>query len=73
MLICSKCKNTIDRSDAVLGGYICKVCGKFNPKKEATIQCLDKPAKRQIQFKETMKKISRKFEMFKKIVDYYIK
>ena len=73
MLTCSKCKNTIDESDAILGGYICKSCGRFNPKKESIIQCLEKPAKQQIQIKETIKKITRKFEMIKKLVDFCIK
>jgi hypothetical protein len=73
MLTCSKCKNTIDESDAILGGYICKSCGRFNPKKEATIQCLEKPAKRQVYFKDTIKKVTREFKMLKKLIDFYTK
>ena len=60
---CSKCKRMIDITESVLGGYICKVCGKFNPKLEPVIQCLEKPAKGQIEIK---KKIKRIFEMLYK-------
>ena len=53
----------IDITESVLGGFICKVCGKFNPKLEPVIQCLEKPAKGQIEIK---KKIKRIFEMLYK-------
>ena len=54
---CSRCKNTMDLTHAVLGGYLCKICGKFNPKLEPTITCLEKPAKAQIDFKRTIKRV----------------
>ena len=60
---CSKCKRMLDLTEAVLGGYVCRVCGKFNPKLEPTITCLEKPAKAQIEIK---KKIKRIFEMLYK-------
>ena len=73
MLICSKCKNTIDERDAILRGYVCKVCGKFNLLQEATMHCFEKPARRQLSFKQTVKKITRKLEMIKKLIDFRIK
>jgi DNA-directed RNA polymerase subunit RPC12/RpoP len=66
MIRCSKCKNTIDESDAVLGGYICKSCGRFNPKKESIIQCLEKPAKRNLDFKKIVKQIGKGVDMLKR-------
>jgi hypothetical protein len=47
----------LDSLDAVLGGWFCKVCGKFTPKlePESQIICLEKPAKIQSSFKEKLK------------------
>lgn len=70
MLICSKCKNTIDERDAILGGYICRVCGKFNALKESVMHCLEKPAKRQMCFKETVRKITKGLEMIKNYLTF---
>lgn len=62
---CSKCKRMLDDTETVLGGWVCKVCGKFNPKLEPTILCLEKPAKRNFVFKNI---IRRGIEMLK---NYY--
>jgi len=59
MRICRKCKNTIDESDSVVGGYVCKICKRFTPKLEENFHGLEKPATRQLYFKELVKKINK--------------
>jgi len=40
-MICSKCKETLEKKDAILGGFVCPNCGKFNPRKAEKIMCLE--------------------------------
>ena len=44
-MICSRCKETLEITDAILGGYVCPYCGKFNPRKIERIYCLEKGCK----------------------------
>lgn len=63
---CSKCKRMLDDTETVLGGWVCRVCGKFNPKLEPHIQCLEKPAKRNLHFKKIVKQLGKGVEMLKR-------
>ena len=40
-MICKKCKESLELKDAILGGYVCPNCGKFNPKKAVKNMLLD--------------------------------
>ena len=55
-MICSRCKEEIEKHDAILGGYVCKWCGKFNPRKTDRIWCLENGCK---EVKEVGKKIEK--------------
>ena len=37
-----RCKETLELQHAIIGGYKCPFCHKFNPKEKATIGCLEK-------------------------------
>ena len=39
---CKFCKEEIELRHAIIGGYKCPNCNRFNPKERATICCLEK-------------------------------
>jgi uncharacterized protein (UPF0332 family) len=35
-MVCKSCKETLTKHESVLGGYVCKHCGKFTPREVDT-------------------------------------
>ena len=59
-MICYRCKESLEITDAVLGGYVCPYCGKFNPRKLERIWCLEKGCKKNKEVGRYIEKFERR-------------